>query len=289
MTVAADMPIDELRLRRFARLAAPLLRGNAVQGIGPRAARNRAGSGLEFLDLRHYTAGEDVRHIDWRQSARRRQLLVRRYRDEAASDWLLAVDGSASMGRGEKWALTLQLATALAYTLIYAGHRVSLAIFSDRIAAFSPAGRGRRQFATLLRELMTFQPATSGGASLPGLCAGKATRSGNVVLLSDFLRPDAMLDDLRQLRGSVAAASAIQILGDRDATANTRGAAILFDLESGAEQRIEITDASNARAADALEQYVRKLRGACASLDVPLSTSRVGDSWDKALLTHFGA
>ncbi len=58
---------DDARLRRFARLSAGILRGTAAQGTGPRAARNRPGPGLEFLDLRTYTAGDDVRHIDWRQ------------------------------------------------------------------------------------------------------------------------------------------------------------------------------------------------------------------------------
>ena len=68
--VSSTVLVDELRLRRFARLAAPLLRGKATQGIGPRAARNRAGTGLEFLDLRRYTPGEDVRHVDWRAECR---------------------------------------------------------------------------------------------------------------------------------------------------------------------------------------------------------------------------
>ena len=201
VTMTANTLIDELRLRRFARLAAPMLRGNALQGTGQRAARNRAGAGLEFLDLREYTPGEDVRHIDWRQTARRRRLLVRRYRDEAASDWLLCVDGSASMGRGRKWQLAVELAAALAYTIISAGHRASLVIFAERIHAFCPPGRGQRQFAVIARQLTGFQPAEQGGASVAGLCAGRVSRSGNLVLLSDFLRDDAMTDDLRRVRG----------------------------------------------------------------------------------------
>ena len=62
ITVAKHVIVDELRLRRFARLAAGLLRGTAAQGIGPRAAHNRAGPGLEFLDLRLYAPGDDLRH-----------------------------------------------------------------------------------------------------------------------------------------------------------------------------------------------------------------------------------
>lgn len=284
-----DNTVDEIRLRRFARLAAPMLRGKAAHGIGPRAARDRPGAGLEFLDLRRYAAGEDVRHIDWRQSARRRELLVRRYRDEAASDWLLSVDGSASMSPGQKWPMAVELGTALAYALIYSGHRVSLAIFAERITSYCSAGRGRRQFAAITRHLAGYVPPSLGGASMPGLCAERAPRSGNVVLLGDFLREDAMLDDLRLIRGSVAAASAIQILSDDDCLASTRGAAVLFDRESGAERRLLIDAGSSGGAAERLVRHVSRLRDGCASLDIPLSTCRTGDRWDKVLLSHLGA
>lgn len=289
MKVTANILVDELRLRRFARLAAPMLRGNALQGTGQRAARNRAGAGLEFLDLREYTPGEDVRHIDWRQTARRQRLLVRRYRDEAASDWLLCVDGSASMGQGRKWQLTVELATALAYTMISACHRASLVIFAERIHAFCPPGRGQRQFAAIARQLTRFQPAEHGGASIPGLCAGRATRSGNLVLLSDFLREDAMTDDLRCVRGSVAAASAIQILADNDAAANTAGPAVIYDVESGAQQRVDVSATTTAAAALALDRHKRKLRDVCASFDMPFSNCSAGDSWEQVLLAHLGA
>ena len=283
------MAVDELRLRRFARLAAPLLRGQAAQGVRPRAARNRAGAGLEFLDLHRYAPGEDVRHIDWRHSARRRQLLVRRYRDEAASDWLLAIDGSASMSRGDKWVFTATLATALAYALLYAGHRVSVAVFADRVHAWCPPGRGRRQFRALSRQLAQYRPAASGGASKPGLCAQRASRTGNAVLMSDFLRDDAMFDDLRLLRGSVSAASAIQVLDDTDAAIDASGDAVLYDIESAAERRVMIDTASATAAARALQDHVTKLRHACASLDVRISTCRTVDAWDRALLAHLGA
>ncbi len=131
-----------------------LLRGTAAQGVGPRAAHNRAGPGLEFLDVRQYTPGDDLRHIDWRQSSRRGQPMVRRYRDESASDWFICIDGSASMGLADKWQMAVQLASALTYALIYGGHRVALAVFAERIHTYCPTGRGQLQYATVLRHLV---------------------------------------------------------------------------------------------------------------------------------------
>ena len=77
----------------------------------------------EFLDTRHYEPGDDIRTIDWRQSARNQRLVIRRYRDETAADWFICIDCSASVEwGGRKWPATVSLATALAYTFLYAGH-----------------------------------------------------------------------------------------------------------------------------------------------------------------------
>lgn len=287
--MAAPAMIDELRLRRFARLAAGLLRGTAAQGIGPRAAHNRAGPGLEFLDMRVYTPGDDLRHVDWRQTSRHRQPMVRRYRDESASDWFLCVDGSASMGMGGKWGLASELASALAYALIHAGHRVALAIFAERIHTYCPPGRGQHQFGAILRHLLDYQPPERGGASLPGLCVKAVSRSGNLFLLSDFLRDDAMADDLHHLRSSVSSARALQVLKKDEMTVPASGPARLVDVESGVERRLELSAATHAAATDALHEHNERLRQVLNSIGMPFSTCAVGDDWERALIAHLGA
>ena len=285
----ADTVIDELRLRRFARLATRLLRGTAAQGIGPRAARNRAGPGLEFLDVRNYSPGDDLRHVDWRQTSRRRQPMVRRYRDESASDWFLCIDGSASMGLGGKWQLVVEMASALAYALIYGGHRVALAIFAERIHTICPMGRGQHQFATILRHLMNYEPPKRGGASLPGLCTESVSRSGNLIMLSDFLRNDVMVDDLRRLRASVSFARAIQVLGKDEVTVHASGPARLYDIESGAERRLTLSPAAAIAANDALREHNQRLRHVFAALGMPFSACVAGDDWERVLAEHLGA
>jgi len=282
-----DLPIDELRLRRFARLAAPLLRGAAAQGVGPQAARDRAGAGLEFHDLQPYTVGEDARHIDWRQTARRQKLVVRRYRDEAASDWFLCVDGSASMRTEGKWQLVTELATALSYALLHCGHRVGLAIFAERIHVWCATGRGQRQFASLVHELMDYEPPAFGGASLPGLCARSAGRNANVMLISDLLRADSMADDLRRLRAGASSADVIQVLGDEVRT-ELRGPAVVYDIESGLQRRVELGDTASSTAAVALDMHQQTTRRLLATLNMPITSCRAGDNWEGVLLQHLG-
>lgn len=281
--------VDELRLRRFARMVATLLGGTASLGMGTRTAHNRAGPGLEFFDVRAYSPGDELRHVDWRQTSRRRQAMVRRYRDEAASDWFLCVDGSASMVPGDKWRLATELAVALAYALLFSGHRVALMIFAERVETYCPAGRGRHHFGTILRYLLNFRPAKHGGASLPGLCAQAVSRSASLVLISDFLREDGMADDIRRLRECASSAQALQVLGKDETGLPAVGPTRLFDIESGAERRFTASPASQDAASDALRKHNARLAKLFATLGIRFSACVTGDDWEHVLVKHLRA
>src|SRR5580658_3531895 len=60
------------------------------------------GDGTDFLDLRAYEWGDDVRHIDWNATARMDELLVRDFmEDRELTAWLL-LDRSRSMALDRK-------------------------------------------------------------------------------------------------------------------------------------------------------------------------------------------
>ncbi|TNM40436.1 DUF58 domain-containing protein [Nocardioides albidus] len=56
-----------------------------------------AGRGIDFNDLREYVRGDDVKDIDWKASARSRQLLVKRYVAERKHTVQLCVSTGRSM------------------------------------------------------------------------------------------------------------------------------------------------------------------------------------------------
>jgi len=277
-------PIPEAELRRFAHLAAPLLQGTAAGGFGPRAARNRPGRGLEFLDTRHYEPGDDIRTIDWRQSARNQRLVIRRYRDETAADWFICIDCSASVELGgRKWPTTVQLATALAYTLLYAGHRVAVLLFSDRINGLCKLGRGAHHYAALLKTLSV---GNYGGASNLGLCRPLLSQNSNVFILSDFLEPDGMRPELKSIRARAATVNAIQILDDDEVTIPTRAVTELRDVESGEIRHIAMSNKTAQDAADKLQSHCEKLKDDCNGIGVRFTTCRTEQHWQRVLLDH---
>jgi len=299
--------IEATELQRFARLAAPYLQRAAAGGHDPRAARDRPGSGLEFLDLRDYQAGDDIRHIDWRQTARRHHPVVRRFRSEAAADWFICIDSSASVGlHPAKWAMTIQLASALAYTCLFAGHRVGLLIFSDRIKARCDLGRGAHQYPRLLNLLRTQRAeapikaeksrasiwASSRKKTIPvnrsnlGLCRDYLSGNSNVFVISDFLRPDGMLSQLRGIQSVVSSTAALQVLADNELNIPATGLAQLRDVESGRESQVVLSDQVTRDARSALRALSDNLHNDCVGLGIRMTRCKSNQRWQPALLEH---
>ncbi|GAA4570687.1 DUF58 domain-containing protein [Planotetraspora kaengkrachanensis] len=78
-------------------LPAKLARLRELDGQHPALVR---GQGTEFDSLREYVVGDDVRSIDWRASARRRDVVVRTWRPERDRRVLIVLDtGRTSAGR----------------------------------------------------------------------------------------------------------------------------------------------------------------------------------------------
>ena len=102
------------------------------------------GQGTEFDSLREYVPGVDVRSIDWRASARVRDVVVRTWRPERDRRVLLVVDtGRSAAGRvgdAPRLDAALDAALLLAALATRAGDRVDL-IAHDRLLRASVQGR----------------------------------------------------------------------------------------------------------------------------------------------------
>src|SRR5690606_29169549 len=92
------------------------------------------GHGVQFSEHRLYVPGDDVRHIDWKASARTRDPLVKKYEEERELTVLLVVDVSASGEFGSyrklKAEIVAELAGMLAYAATHAGDKVGVLLFA---------------------------------------------------------------------------------------------------------------------------------------------------------------
>lgn len=158
--------------------------------------RRRAGMGDEFWQYRPAHAGDSLRMVDWRRSARSDAHFVREREWQAAQSVGLWVDTAASMrfsgakGRGTKADRARLLALALAILLLRGGERVGL------LGSDAPPRPGRAQAERLAAGLLADGAADYGQPETAGLPA-----HGRVVLISDFL------GDLAGVEAAIAAAA----------------------------------------------------------------------------------
>ncbi|HEX2580990.1 MAG TPA: DUF58 domain-containing protein [Dongiaceae bacterium] len=160
--------------------------------------RRRTGRGDSFWQFRPYYSGDDIRRVDWRQSAKSDRLFLRQTEWDAAQSAYLWCDLSPSMRYAserrwpEKRDRALLLCLGLGHLLIRAGERIA---WWD---GDNPPASGSGAIERLTAEIAAARTAKE----LPD--PGRVPAHAHVVMLSDFLVP---LGELAQL---------VHALADRD-------------------------------------------------------------------------
>jgi len=189
--------------------------------------RRRAGSGENFWQFRPFLAGEPVKRIDWRRSARDDHLYVREREWEAAHTVWLWADLSPSMAFRSDLAPTLKrdralvLLLALADLLAETGERVGLPGLrrpvSDRHAA--------ERIAAALAHVRD-------PVSLPD--PHEIRRFSDVVLIGDLLDPlEETLAWMRTVAATGARAHVVMLLDPVEETFPFTGRTEFRDPETG--------------------------------------------------------
>jgi uncharacterized protein (DUF58 family) len=206
------------------------------------------GHGTDYLDLRDYEYGDDIRHIDWNVSARMDSVFVREFtEDREVTGWLL-IDRSASMTFGPiertKELVCSEVATTFAQLLVRGGNRVAAILYDNDVQQTIPPRQGRNQVLVLLRELL--RPVGSNGAvtNLSGLLGSAARiirRRSLVVIVSDFISEPGWEQPLRQLaaRHEVVA---VRLIDRREFELPDAGMIVVEDAETGEQLLIDTSD-----------------------------------------------
>ena len=283
----ATLP-GEAELRSFASAAAQLLTERLPRAAGSRTVTRRPGVGLQHFDHRDYAPGDDVRHLDWRQTARRRQPIVRRFESESATDWTLLLDASSSMAThgAIKWQAAVSMAAAMSYALLELGHRVGLLVFGARVLGECPRGRGQHHYAALARQLTALQPAPVGERSELGACARRLHGAASVFILSDFLADDEMCRDLGAIVERCTALHLVQLTDAADSRLPLAGEVDLVDVETGETMPSRASAQANELAAGERAAMTARLRRYCARSGAAFSDADVAQPWQHTLLDH---
>jgi uncharacterized protein (DUF58 family) len=165
---------------------------------------------LEFDDLRPYVAGDDIRDIDWKASARSASVLIKRYVSEKHHKILLITDAGRNMNAlapsGEfKRDIALHAMGAIGLIALSRSDEVAMVYGDSHGSANIHARRGETHVESLLHRF--YAHATSGPAPSDILAQLDYAATGYrrrmlIIVVSDEPNLDDELDAaLRQLSG----------------------------------------------------------------------------------------
>ncbi|MBI9114812.1 DUF58 domain-containing protein [Sanguibacter suaedae] len=176
-----------------------------------RAAVQVRGEGTEFDSLREYVIGDDVRSIDWRASARGREMVVRTWRPERDRRVLVVVDTSrtsaARVGDQPRLDASIEAALLLGALAARAGDRVELLAYDRAVRARVTGAAGPRLLPALADAMAPLEASLveADWAGLVGAVQERLSQRALVVVLST-LDPSAVengiLPVVDQLTGS---------------------------------------------------------------------------------------
>lgn len=177
--------------------------GAPVEHRHPGESRSvHLGSGLDFEEPRRYQQGDDLRHMDWRITARTGHRHVKVYREEHQPGLHLVIDRGASMRFGTrrrlKVAQAVRVGAFFAYGAASENAPMSATLWeAEEMTLFAGAGeQGAMHLLGLANQ--PCPPVEAGAASrqrpfteVMGRLAESLPRGSRIVLLSDF----AQLED----------------------------------------------------------------------------------------------
>jgi uncharacterized protein (DUF58 family) len=196
--------LPEFRSRRH--LPSRLARLRELDG---RSAVQIRGAGTEFDSLRTYVAGDDVRSIDWRATARRTEVVVRTWRPERDRRVLLVLDVSrlsaARLGNAPRLEAQLEAALLLAALAGHAGDRVELVAVDRTVRARVAAAGGPGLLSALATAVAPLTPALVelNWAVVTQVVRERLAHRSLVVLLT-ALEPAAVVHGLLPVAGALA-------------------------------------------------------------------------------------
>jgi len=195
------------------------------------------GRGMLFKEVKEYSAGDDIRFIDWNVSARMNGTYSKVFEEERELNVFLLVDASASNLFGtqlqNKKELITEISAVLAFSALSNNDKTGLLFFTDRVEKYIPSSKGREHVLYMVRELLTFEPAAKHTNIVKALqYLNRITRHKSIVfILSDFA--DEGYHEALRIAAKKHDVIGIQVFDKNDAELPDIGLVQMQDAETG--------------------------------------------------------
>lgn len=214
---------------------------NAIKGNYLSAFK---GQGLEFEESRAYSFGDDVRHIDWKLTAKAREPYLKVYQDERELIFFIVLDLSKSLNFGSdlksKQEIANEISAIISYLALSNNDKIGLIMFTDKIEFCLLPKKGKSQVYKILKELMDRNPSsikTNLSMALEHLNKIHK-RKAIIFIVSDFL--DKQMEKNLSLTGRKHDVICVHIEDKFEKKISYSGFLRISDLESGISKIVKV-------------------------------------------------
>ena len=204
------------------------------------------GRGMAFKEVKEYSAGDDIRFIDWNVSARMNGTYSKVFEEERELSVFLLVDASASNLFGtqlqNKKELITEICAVLAFSALSNNDKTGLIFFTDTVEKYIPSSKGREHVLYMVRELLTFQPKAKQTNIVKALqYLNSITRHKSIVfILSDFA--DEGYSEALRVAAKKHDVIGVQVFDKNDNTLPDIGLVQMQDAETGKNIWLDTSD-----------------------------------------------
>lgn len=117
------------------------------------------GEGYDFIELREYMPGDDIRHIDWNITAKMRTPYIKIFREERELNVVIAsvLNGSVHFGSKKfKQETIAEINALLSFSIIKNGDLLSSYIFTDKMVSALKPSKKLNQVHKSVDEILNF-------------------------------------------------------------------------------------------------------------------------------------
>jgi uncharacterized protein (DUF58 family) len=247
------------------------------------------GASVDFAEHRGYTAGDDIRRVDWKLFGRTDRFYIKEYEADTNANFAVLLDVSKSMGFGSRGITKLEYGRILTACLTYLVHRqrdrVGFAAFDDDIVEFVPPSA--KHMVVTLHVLDRLKSTKPGALAAPmKKLAEVFARRGVLVLISDLYEdPQAVLEAIAPLRFRGHDLIVFHLLDPAEIEFDYDQASAFEDLESG-EQIPIVPEALAEQYRSLVREHCDALRSKCSELRIDYQLLNTRTSLDQALFDY---
>ena len=215
------------------------------------------GRGMDFSEVRLYQAGDDIRSIDWKVTARTSKTHTKVFQEERERPVLILLDQGPSLYFGSqvrfKSVAAVRLAALLGWAALDQGDRVGGIVFNDQTHLETRPRRSRKSLLRLIHDSLSFNQSlgqtsnTSQHNQFSDIiqAAQRASRHGSLIfIISDFSSFDDEIETRLKQLGRHNDLHGIQIIDP-------------LDRELPAPGRYSITDGAGIQEIDTRSRQAR--------------------------------